>query len=84
MVAYIAQWAIASEALGRPISREDYGEWWRFSQATSYRHVQVFHDAFPHLETPQPVATVALAYAEQWRARGIAGFAGLPVAVVTG
>jgi hypothetical protein len=83
VLATLAQWAIASEALGRPISREDYATWWRVSEATSFRHLATFRQAFPHLETPQPLATVALAYAELWRARGIEGFGRLPAAVVT-
>jgi len=82
VLAYLAQWAIASDALGRAITREEYGEWWRLSQATSYRHVAAFHEAFPHLETPQPLATVAIARADEWRARGIEGFGRLPASVV--
>lgn len=80
---FIAEWTIASQAMGQPIEDvRDFAEWWRMPQSTAYRQLAHFRDVFPELRTPQPIADAAIDRAEEWVARGVAGFAQLPAAVV--
>lgn len=83
MQAFIAQWAIASQSIGRPITLAEYAEWWREPERTAYRHQKQFRELFPSLDTPQPIADAAIARAEQWLSRGVTGFGELPASVVT-
>lgn len=82
VAAFIAQWAIASNAAGRPITRDDYMAYWCVSRPTAYRELQRFNaiPAFAHMKTPQMVADYAIRCGEQWMARGVSGFRDLPVA----
>jgi hypothetical protein len=80
--AFIAQWTMASQALGKPITLEEYREWWRVSHGSAYREQARFRELFPELATPQPIADVAIARAEEWVSRGVAGFGQLPASVV--
>lgn len=81
--AFIGQWAIASEALGKPITLEEYADWWRESRSTSYRHQARFREVFPGMDTPQPFANLAIARSSEWRSRGIKGLGELPASVLT-
>jgi hypothetical protein len=79
---FIAQWTIASQALGRPITLAEYGEWWKDSRATIYRRQAEFRDLFPTLDSPQPIADAAMAQAAEWQASGVAGIGALPASLV--
>jgi hypothetical protein len=80
--AFITSWAIASQSLGRPITLEEYAEWWKESMATAYRHQRAFRIVFPHLSTPQPIADAAQQRAAGWQARGVDGLGQLPASLV--
>lgn len=60
---FIATWAIASRSLGRSITTEDLVEWWEpaVSRRTAYYRLSDFREAFPELESPQPIADLLLA-----------------------
>lgn len=79
--AFIVQWTIASQTLGRPITLAEYGEWWAEPERTAYRHQASFRAVFPHLETPQPIADAAIARAEEWSHRGTRGLGQLPASI---
>lgn len=80
--AFICQWTMASQGLGREITLYDYMDWWRVSQPTAYREQQRFRRLFPDLKTPQPIADVAIERADEWADRGIPAFGQLPASVV--
>lgn len=79
--AFIVQWTIASNALGREISLAEYAEWWREQERTAYNHQREFRQAFPPLQTPQPLADLALVK-QAALARGVQGIATLPANLV--
>jgi hypothetical protein len=68
--------------MGRPITLEEYAEWWRVSIATAYRHQAEFRAMFPGMQTPQPIANRAHARTAEWLSRGVGGFVQLPADVV--
>lgn len=78
---FIACWCIASQALGRSITTEDYAEWWKESERTVYRWQAEFREVFPHLSTPQPIADQAIARSEAL-SRGVQGVGSLPASLV--
>lgn len=80
--AFIAQWAIASQAVGHAITLQEYAEWWRESRATAYREQQRFRELFPGLDTPQVIADAAIARRDEWLNEGIGGLGKLPASVV--
>jgi hypothetical protein len=82
VTAFIAQWAIASQAMERPITLAEYGEWWKESRATIYRRQAEFRELFPGLDSPQPIADAAIARADEWLSRGVEGLGSLPADVV--
>jgi hypothetical protein len=78
---FIASWCIASNALGRAITIEEYAEWWREDLRTSYRHQARFREVFPQLANPQRIADDAMAR-QQALSRGVNGIGSLPTSVV--
>ncbi len=80
--AFIAQWTIATAALGRPITVIEYAEWWRESERTTYRHQACFRELFPDHDTPQVIADAAIATQEDATRAGIKGLGQLPAAIV--
>lgn len=76
---FICQWTIAANAIGRPITIEEYAEWWNESERTVYRHQAEFRRVFG-LPSPQPFADHALVRAEALQ-RGAAGLGRLPLEV---
>lgn len=81
VLTFICQWTMTSQALGRPITIEDYAEWWKESERTAYRHQAEFRRVFG-LPTPQVFADQAIVRAEAL-SRGPNGLGSLPVDVVT-
>lgn len=79
--AFIAQWTMASQGLGRQITREEYAEWWKESERTVYRELARFREAFPALNNPQPIADQAIARSEAL-SRGVDGVGSLPASLV--
>jgi hypothetical protein len=77
---FICQWTIAVNAIGRPITIEEYGEWWNESERTVYRHQAEFRRVFD-VPSPQVFADQALVRAEALQ-RGVAGLGRLPLDVV--
>lgn len=53
VVAFIVQWAIAQEAVGHPLTLDEYGDWWNASRSTVFREQARFREAFPGEATPQ-------------------------------
>jgi hypothetical protein len=82
VVAFVCQWTMASQALGRPITLEDYREWWRESERTVYRHQAAFRDVFG-IPTPQPFADQAIVRAEAL-AHGVKGVGSISLDLVPG
>lgn len=74
VAAFIAQWTMASQSMGRPLVVADFVEWWREPQSTVYRHLAEFREYFPEFETPQLIADAAIARVDRWMSRGIGGF----------
>lgn len=79
--AFIAQWTMASQALGKAITLDEYRDWWKESERTAYRHRREFRAVFPHLEDPQPFADEAIVRAEAV-AHGVKGIGSLPVSAM--
>jgi hypothetical protein len=76
VVAFIVQWAIAQEALGHPLTLEEYADWWHASRSTVFREQARFREAFPGETTPQRL--VDLLGAEEgamWFKRGVSACA---------
>lgn len=46
---FIVEWEVATAAIGRRITAEEFSDWWRESPATTYRHLARFRTAFPEL-----------------------------------
>jgi hypothetical protein len=78
---FIACWAIASNALGRPITLDEYADWWKDSERTAYRHQADFREVFPQYPNPQPIVDQA-AVKQAALARGPNGVGSLPVSLV--
>lgn len=53
VVAFIVQWAVASEALGHELTLEEYADWWHASRSTVFREQARFREAFPGEANPQ-------------------------------
>ncbi len=68
VVSFILAWAIVCESLERPITLDDYVEWWRVSEATGFREQQRFRLTFDH-PTPQPIVDAMQAHAGERLAR---------------
>ena len=45
-------WQITEQELGRPITPEEYADWWGTSRATAYRDLAHFREALPMFEHP--------------------------------
>lgn len=78
---FIVQWCIASNALGREISIEEYADWWKEHVRTAYREQARFREVFPHMSTPQAIANQAIARSEAMQ-RGVSGVGSLPADLV--
>lgn len=77
---FIVCWCIASNALGREITLEEYREWWKESERTAYREQARFREVFPQLANPQPIADNAMARSEALQ-RGVRGVGALPASL---
>ncbi len=81
---FISLWAIASQRLDRPITVDDYAEYYGESERNVYRHLRSFREVFPALDTPQAIADAVIAEAEQ-RVYGEVGDVGLlPAGLIPG
>jgi len=78
--AFVCQWTIAAQAIGRPITIEEYADWWSESERTAYRHQAEFRRVFG-VPTPQLFADQAIVRSEALT-RGVAGLGSLPLDVV--
>jgi hypothetical protein len=73
---FIMAWAWASRSLGRPITVEEYAEWWREDWRTAYRHQALFRELFGEERDPQEAADIVnRARADAVAARGLATWA---------
>jgi hypothetical protein len=76
VVAFIVQWAIAQEALGHPLTLEEYADWWHASRSTVFREQARFREAFPGETTPQRLVDVLGAEeGAKWFKRGVSACA---------
>jgi len=83
VVSFILAWAIVCESLGRPITLDDYAEWWRVSESTAFREQQRFRLTFEELATPQPIVEAMQAQAgERLARRGVKDVGAFPVALL--
>ncbi len=78
--AFVTQWTIASQAIGREITIEEYADWWNESERTAYRHQAEFRRIFG-VPSPQVIANHAIAKAEAHQ-RGVKGVGSLPASIV--
>jgi hypothetical protein len=46
---FIAEWELAVRSIGRNITAEEFGAWWKDSPATAYRRLAEFRQLFPEL-----------------------------------
>jgi hypothetical protein len=46
---FIAEWELVVRDLGREISPEEFGPWWKDHRATTYRKLGEFRELFPEL-----------------------------------
>lgn len=81
VASFIVSWCIASQALGREITLEEYADWWKESERTAYRHQADFREVFPQWPNPQVIANSAMARSEAMQ-RGVQGVGSLPVAAL--
>lgn len=50
---HVACWIIAEQYLeARPITVDEYAEWWKMSRAQAFRDQQAFRACFPEYTTP--------------------------------
>jgi hypothetical protein len=76
VVAFIVQWAIAGEALGRSLTLDDYADWWHASRSTVFREQARFREAFPGEATPQRLVDLLKQdEGETWFKRGVSSCA---------
>jgi hypothetical protein len=79
---FITAWTLASQSMGRPITLDEYAEWWKQPRSTAFRHQAEFRAVFPQLETPQAIANVVIARGREWQTRGADGIGQLPASLV--
>src|SRR5437588_8213874 len=72
VLTFMAAWDRSRRALDkRPITLEEYRDWWRETERTAFREQALFREAFPGETTPDRL--LDLAY-EQWIERqGVPG-----------
>jgi hypothetical protein len=80
VLAFITQWTLASQGLGRTITLAEYCDWWGASDRTAWRHLAEFREVFADtgLHSPQAIADQAIARAEALQ-HGVKGVGGLPL-----
>jgi hypothetical protein len=44
VMSFIVAWGVASEDLGREITIEEYGEWWKVSRSSAFREQALFRE----------------------------------------
>lgn len=52
---FVAAWGLASDAVGHPVTMQEYTDYWRQSLATTYRERDAFKMVWPDLDTPEPI-----------------------------
>jgi hypothetical protein len=72
VLTYMAAWDRARRALDkRPITLDDYRQWWRQNERTAYREQALFREAFPGETTPDRL--LDLAYGQWIERHGVQG-----------
>lgn len=81
VAAFVVAWGIYTDSLqeGRRASMFGYANYWKQSQATSYRELEVFHEAFPDEVLPDRVWSVVGRHVEERKSRAVAAAQALPV-----
>jgi len=79
--AFVTQWTIASQAIGREITLPEYADWWNEKERTAFHHQAEFRSVFAPLRTPQAIANHAIARAEAMQ-HGVKGLGNLPASLV--
>jgi hypothetical protein len=59
VVAFVVQWTLVSQSLGRQITLAEYADWWNEKERTAYDHQREFREVFA-MATPQPFADQAI------------------------
>jgi hypothetical protein len=75
-IAFMWQWALWRETTGAPpasITQDvtDYADWWRESERTVWRHLELYREAFPGEQTPDRILDLVLAQID--RSAGVRG-----------
>jgi len=79
--AFVTQWTLASQAIGREITLREYSDWWNQKERTAFHHQAEFRSVFEPLLTPQTIANHAIARAEATQ-HGVKGVGSLPASLV--
>jgi hypothetical protein len=77
-LAFMMQWAMVRDELGREPSLDEYREFWKVGRSTAFREQAQFRQAFPGETSPSRLLDIA---SSQWDARK--GVASLGAAVLT-
>jgi hypothetical protein len=81
VVTFIVSWGIACEAIGQPLTLEEYADWWKESRSTAFREQAVFREAFPGETTPQRIVDLLSERGSKWYKGGVKAAARISVAV---
>jgi hypothetical protein len=79
--AFVTQWTIASQALGREITLPEYADWWNQKERTAFHHQAEFRSVFEPMLTPQVIANHAITKAHAYQG-GVKGVGALPASIV--
>ena len=81
VITFILAWGIAAEAVGHPLTLEEYADWWKESRSTSFREQALFREAFPGETTPQRLVDLLSENGAKWYRGGVKALARTLVAV---
>ncbi len=81
VIAFILSWGIAAEAVGHPLTLEEFADWWKESRSTSFREQALFREAFPGETTPQRLVSLLSESGAKWYRGGVKSVARFIVSV---
>lgn len=81
VITFIVAWGIAGEAVGHPLTLEEYADWWKESRSTVFREQALFREAFPGEPTPQRIVDLLSDSGTKWYRGGVKAVAKFSVAV---
>ena len=81
VIAFVLSWGIAAEAVGHPLTLEEYADWWKDSRSTAFREQALFREAFPGEKTPQRIVELLSERGTKWYRGGVKSVARFIVSV---